>query len=323
MNESKAITHAGDAIAQQLPQRQGVNQWSQEEIEVLTNLIAKDCTPVELKLFANVCEKTGLDPFSRQIYAIKRNSRDGARLTIQTSIDGFRAIAEDTGQYAGNDDAVYDGSLTLAEHIAKTGNAKTPPKTATVTVYKIVNGQKCGFTASAAYEQYAQPKSPMWSNMPHTMIAKCAEALALRKAFPKKLSGIYTQDEMDQAETQTQSTDQTNGNGHQTRKQTGPAEKPAKPASEAQIEFISRLMGSHVITPQEKQKITARIDRGMTAKEASGAIEWLQETIEGRKQAADEEGLQVDVEDLDESRVEQITPEEIDALDKDLEAAGI
>lgn len=318
-NESRAIQHAGGAMAQQIQRPNNGDamiKWSKEEMQVLTDLIAKDCTPVELKLFSNVCHKTGLDPFSRQIYAIKRNSRDGKKMTIQTSIDGFRAIAEDTGQYAGNDDAVFDGGLTLAEHIAKTGNPKTPPITATVTVYKMVDGQRCPYSASAAFAQYAQ-KSPVWENIPHTMIAKCAEALALRKAFPRKLSGLYTGDEMEQADN-TPNTPiaehQTNGNTPKTANRAEVNPKPTQTPTPAQMSTISRLIKSHVFD-EERPKIEARIQRGLSFAEASTCIDWLTTELPKRKQAeqaADEEPPEIEAEEM--------TPEQMAELDETLNA---
>ena len=71
--------------------------YTAEQINLLRRTIAKDCTRDELALFIGQCKRTGLDPFARQIYAIKMDGR----LTIQTSIDGFRLIAQRSGHYAG------------------------------------------------------------------------------------------------------------------------------------------------------------------------------------------------------------------------------
>jgi len=146
--------------------------------------IAVGATDDELKLFLHVADKSGLDPLSRQIYFIKRSGK----MTIQTGIDGFRAVADRTGQYVGSSDPVFED------------NGKIPAK-ATVTVNKVVGGIVGNFTATARWEEYYPGKSQgfMWDKMPHTMLGKCAEALALRKAFPAQLSGLYTGDEMDQA----------------------------------------------------------------------------------------------------------------------------
>jgi phage recombination protein Bet len=135
-----------------------------------------------LALFLHQCKRTGLDPLARQIYCIKR----GGKATIQTGIDGYRLIADRTGVYAGNDDPRFEGD--------EDGH----PLKATVTVWKLVGGQRCGFTATARWSEY-KAEGPMWGRMPYLMLGKVAEALALRKAFPADLSGLYTDEEMDQA----------------------------------------------------------------------------------------------------------------------------
>lgn len=156
--------------------------YSQEQIQLIKSTVAVGATDNELGLFLQVCKNHKLDPFTRQIHFVKRAGKG----TIQISIDGLRAIAERTGQYAGNDDPVFD--------------SETAPKRATVTVWKMVNGQRCPFTATARWSQY-YPKGSgfMWDKMPHLMLGKCSEALALRKAFPEAMSGLYTDDEMEQA----------------------------------------------------------------------------------------------------------------------------
>lgn len=159
---------------------------TKEQIALITRTVAEGATHDELAMFLHVAKKAGLDPFSRQIYFIKR----GGKATVQTSIDGYRLAAARSGAYAGSEDAVL------------TANLSTPkfPRKATVTVYRMVANQRCPFTATARWDEYCPQKNDfMWKKMPTTMIAKCAEALALRKAFPAELSGIYTNAEMDQA----------------------------------------------------------------------------------------------------------------------------
>lgn len=168
--------------------------FTPEQIDLIKRTVALGATDDELALFVHVSNKAGLDPFAKQIYAIKRWNADAGRevMTFQTGIDGFRLVASRTGAHAGTDDPVFD---------EKDGK----PVKATVTVWKIVGGQRVSFTASARWVEYVQTKkdgtpTSMWRKMPYTMLGKCAEALALRKAFPADLSGIYAHEEMTQAD---------------------------------------------------------------------------------------------------------------------------
>ncbi len=179
-------------IAQQSPLVNSKKPFTNEQVNLITRTVAKGATPDELKLFLIVANKTGLDPFSKQIHFVKRKQKqkDGSYLevgAIQTGIDGYRAIAERSGGYAGSDEPIYD-----------TEDAKNPNK-ATVTIYKIIQGVRCPFTAAARWGEYCPP-SPMdfmWRKMPYLMLGKTAEALALRKAFPNDLSGIYVDSEVE------------------------------------------------------------------------------------------------------------------------------
>lgn len=157
--------------------------YTPEQVELIKNTVAKGASDNELQLFLAVAKRSGLDPFSKQIHFVKR----GGIGTIQTGIDGYRAIAERSGSLAGIDDAVYDTE------------AKPNPTKASVTVYRFINGNRVSFTASARWNEY-NCGTPIWKKMPYLMLAKCAEALALRKAFPNDLSGLYTNEEMQQAD---------------------------------------------------------------------------------------------------------------------------
>lgn len=165
------------------------NGLSRDQIELLKRTICRGSTDDEFKLFIHAVNHTRLDPFMRQIHAVKRynKSTDRMEMVIQTGIDGFRLIAERTGKYAGSDDPVVD-------------NEKQPTR-ATVTVYKMMAGQRCPFTATARWDEYypGDKQGFMWNKMPCLMLGKAAESLALRKAFPAELSGLYTDEEMEQA----------------------------------------------------------------------------------------------------------------------------
>lgn len=170
-------------------------ELGREKIELIKLTVAKGATDLELDLFLHACKRTGLDPLMKQIYAIKRwnNQERRETMSIQTGIDGYRLIADRTGLYAGSNEPVY------------TGEEDVYPLKAMVTVYKLVGGAPRAFSASARWEEHCQftkdgAPTAMWKKMPYLMLAKCAEALALRKAFPAELSGVYTHEEMMQAD---------------------------------------------------------------------------------------------------------------------------
>lgn len=177
-------------IEQPLVPQDYKTKLTRPQVELIKTTIAKGATDDELKMFLYVCERTRLDPFTKQIHLVPRwDSRQGKEIrTPIVGIDGLRSIAERSGEYAGNDDPIFD-------------NEDTPTK-ATVTVYKIVQGIRSPFTASARWTQYypGDKQGFMWNKMKHLMLGKCAEALALRKAFPAVMSGLYVAEEIQQAQ---------------------------------------------------------------------------------------------------------------------------
>jgi phage recombination protein Bet len=162
--------------------------WTPEQTQLISTTIAPGCSTDELRLFAYACQRTGLDPFSKQIYAIKR----GGKMTIQAGIDGLRSIAERTGQLDGSEThwCGEDGQWSDVWLGSK------PPAAAKTVIHR--KGASHPFVGVARFADYNAGQG-LWSKMPAAMIAKCSEALALRKAFPADLSGVYSTDEMDQA----------------------------------------------------------------------------------------------------------------------------
>lgn len=171
-----------------------VTTVTNDQLDLIRKTIAKDATPDELKLYLYDCQRQGVHPLDKLIHFTKRSGR----YTPVTSIDFMRMRAAETNEYAGSDVPLFadtDGvwsSLWIKD---------SPPVAAMVTVWRLVQGTRCKFEAVARWAEY-KPESNdfMWRKMPATMLAKCAEALSLRKGFPKQLAGLYAREEMAQAE---------------------------------------------------------------------------------------------------------------------------
>ncbi len=179
------------------------NAFSQEQIDIIKSQVApKGTTNDELAMFLQYCQRTGLDPFARQIYLSERRSKNqqtgqwDVKRVPETTIDGFRVIAERSRQYAGQLGPFWCGEDGVWVDVWVPQKA---PVAAKVGILR--HDFKEPLWAVALYDEYVQTKSDghpnsMWAKMPANQLAKCAESLGHRKAFPRELSGLYTREEM-------------------------------------------------------------------------------------------------------------------------------
>jgi phage recombination protein Bet len=177
--------------------------WTEQQKALIMSTVAPKCTPQQFMLFLEIAKKTGLDPLRKQIYAVIY----GDQMVVQTSIDGYLSMAARTGKYGGTCDSqlfvrLKDGSKMAVPHseydpdehtiisgtIGVRRTDRTEPEYSTALFRSYVNTDRSG-----------KPNN-FWATMPDVMTLKCALAKALRLAFPDDLSGVYTHEEMGQAQ---------------------------------------------------------------------------------------------------------------------------
>ncbi|MDP3740340.1 MAG: phage recombination protein Bet [Hyphomonadaceae bacterium] len=218
------------------PQR-AVRDYSPSQLALIRNTVAKDTTADEFDMFVEVCKRVGLDPFRRQIYCVVYNKDvpDKRRVVFITAIDGFRAVAARNRDYRPDDQETQfeiDQSLVgpdnprglvkavvRAYKLAANGEWHPVVGTAYWSEFApmkedgtegfewVESGQfwpadhptKAGkpkMRKKALGESIRQP-SGKWGEMPFVMLAKVAEAQALRKGWPEDLSGVYSPEELE------------------------------------------------------------------------------------------------------------------------------
>lgn len=177
--------------------------FTEDEKALIQRTMMQGASKDDVALFVATCERTGLDPFARQIMpSIRNTQKDGKWITTWTwlvTIDGLRKIAVDSGDYEGQEGPWWCGKDGAWKEI---WTEDKPCYAAKVLVHR--KGFRVGLSGIAKYESYVQKKKDgqpnnVWSNLGDHMTAKCAEALALRRAYPNEMAGLYTADEMAQA----------------------------------------------------------------------------------------------------------------------------
>jgi phage recombination protein Bet len=156
--------------------------YTPSQIELIKRTVAKNATDDELELFFYRCKEKGLNPLlPGQIYFVKYGTNPGS---VVIGIDGFRTLAQKTGKLSG----IKRGVLRNGQ-----GNCVG----AWAEVYR--SDWKEPAREEVALHEYDTGKA-QWAKMKETMIKKVAEVAALRMAFPDEVGGMYSNDEMDQAE---------------------------------------------------------------------------------------------------------------------------
>lgn len=178
-----------------------VFELSRAKIDLIKRTVCpRDTTDDELALFFHECQRRGVHPLDRLIHMTKFQDRQqgGNKVVFMVSIDYLRAQAEETGEYGGKEKPRYLGAAELTHQ----GRKIKVPMLAEVVVWRIVQGQKVAFFGEARWNEFypgASERGALWRDKPFLMLAKCAEAQALRSAFPKRLGKLYAREEIDRA----------------------------------------------------------------------------------------------------------------------------
>ena len=178
---------------------------SNDDIATLSQagIIPAGTPPAQVAVFAEACRQHGLSPFKKEIYLTAYNTaKNGTIYSTIVGIDGIQAIAARTGRFAGVDDAKFDvqpdGTYYTAGQLKAEGKL---PTTCSVTVYAIVSGVRCPFTATVVFSEYypavasGRDSSSKAATMPFNMIAKCARAKAIKMAFSDATAGLHIEEE--------------------------------------------------------------------------------------------------------------------------------
>lgn len=231
-----------------------------EHLALVKSVVFPDSTDAELKLFLYECARRGVHPLDRKIFPIKRNDSESGtkKLTFQCSIDYFRSAGLESGEYDGQDEPEFGP-------VSDQGF----PEWATVKIYR--KGIDRPFVGTARWKEYypGEKQGFMWRKMPHGQLAKCAEALAFRKAFPQALGGMYTDDEMLQADAHQA--------GHATtslKESVKEAGSPS-PAPQTESRSVKDMLKSELAAREPNETARAELLKSLSVFGRKGSEKWI------------------------------------------------
>jgi phage recombination protein Bet len=244
---------------------------------LLRRTITAQLSDDEYALFLAACERSGLDPFARQIYAMRR----GNRLVIEATIDGLRLSAERTGKYSGQLGPEWCGPDGVWRDIWTSEQFPTAAR---------VGIKRSDFTeplwGKALYSEYVQ-ETEFWRDMPTLMVAKVAEALAFRKAFPQQFSGLYTPEETESRANANRNTIpfplQTDAQGYQSadcRQNSNGATREESGDDEHSLIVSETISGSSASDPEETQRVQS-ISAGVGVDDDTPSVRMARAIIPG------------------------------------------
>jgi phage recombination protein Bet len=173
-----------------------------ELIDVLRNSLYPGAKPESIKLVLGYCRARGLDPMKKPVHVVPMYNREAGGVidVVMPGVNSYRTDAARTGEYVGKSEPEYGPDTTKSLGGVET----TFPLWCKIVVKRLIHGKECEFVAKEYWlENYATKKrdtqapNDMWFRRPYGQLAKCAEAQALRMAFPEETGGTNTNDEME------------------------------------------------------------------------------------------------------------------------------
>lgn len=198
----RSLAPVGHPYDEPQPRAQSPMDFTEDQKQLIRDSFANGASDAEFAVLLEVARARRLNPLLKQIHFVQRWDSEKHRMVwaSQVSIDGLRALAERTGLYQGQDEPEFvdnpDGTLKLCK--VRVWRKDWPRPAVGVAYWN-------EYVQSTRDKQTGKTRpTAMWARMPHVMLSKCAEALALRKAFPEDMAGLYTTDEMAQSQADAQ-----------------------------------------------------------------------------------------------------------------------
>jgi phage recombination protein Bet len=249
---------------------------------VLRAMIFADLSDEHYEAFIALCSLRGFNPYAGQVYPKLVHDDQKKKLVVKLiiGIEGFRLVADRAGQLAGRDAPVY------------TSDSDGQLESASVTVYKLIDGQRHPFVGVVDWREYYPGDAPdsFWDRMPKLMLAKCAEASALRAGWPQELGGLYTPEEMSQADRYRRKFDE----GQQTEPKyfsPQPVSDPSAPAN--WFAFVDQLKELGIDDSEHRTEVIAYFRNKHAAIADAAPRQFWKKIIEGVKADPSRWGLQL------------------------------
>lgn len=194
-------------MSQELEMKQ-MDEKQRALMQTVRETVFPGATDPELALFFNRCAVVGCNPLDQLIFPMKfqdKNSESGFKVVFITSINLLRSKSEESGVYNGMDEPEFSDEkieLAFTEKVWKDNFSEDVERTIQVPEWCKVKVYRKDvdrpFIGKCYWTEYypGQVKGAQWRMRPHVMLAKVAEALARRLAFPDKLNKLYTDEEL-------------------------------------------------------------------------------------------------------------------------------